>query len=253
MTKKIFLVIFLFSSIFASEEVYAQNDSTDLSPQQEVWPELNIYYKLNENFRLYSILSGSKADQSSYSEGSFAIYLDYFGFKAPISKLNFVGREERFRFRLRAGYLYSTTPPTAEDKIRSSTLRIQTSNTFMITQKLRAYYKGKFDVVIADHEVNARYVPRIILERDFRTEYLTFSAYTYAERFLDFQGRGLNRTRVAVGANLKVSKIIDFETYYLHQFSNGTNVPTVKAVGSRLKFYFSRKEKNTPESGIAHQ
>jgi len=75
-----------------------------------------------------------------------------------------------------------------------------------------------------------------VLERDFRTEYLTFLAYTYAERFLDFQGRGLNRTRVAVGANLKISKIMDFETYYLHQVSNCTNVPTDKAVGSRLKF-----------------
>ncbi|PZX51922.1 hypothetical protein [Algoriphagus chordae] len=224
---------------------YGQNDSTNLEPQQEVWPELNLYYQINDNFRLYSIVSGTKVDQSSYSEGAFSIFVDYFGLKAPISKLNFVGREERFRFRLRVGYLYSTTPPTDDDKIRSSTFRIQTANTFSITPKFRLYYKGKLDMVIADHEFNARYVPRLIVERDFRTEYLTFSAYTYVERYLDFQGRGLNRTRLAAGANLRVSRSIDFETYFLHQFGNGDNVPTVKAIGSRLKIYFSRVKKKT--------
>jgi len=236
----VLLMLLLFAGLYGT---YAQNGS-NLDPQQEVWPELNIYYHINDNFRLYSLISGTKVDESSYSEGAFSVFVDYYGLKAPISKLNFIGREERFRFRLRAGYLYSTTPPTVEDKIRSSTIRIQTANTFSITAKLRAYYKGKLDMVIADREFNARYVPRIILERDFRTEFLTFSAYTYAERYLDFQGRDLNRTRVAIGANLRVSKNIDFETYYLHQFHNGTTVPTVKAVGSRLKFYFSRRQKN---------
>ncbi|WPR77866.1 DUF2490 domain-containing protein [Algoriphagus sp. NG3] len=244
MKEYLFLTLLFFYTVCASTDALAQNDSTELGPLQEVWPELNIYYHINDNFRLYGIISGTKMDESSYNEGAFSIFVDYFGLRAPISKLNFVGREERFRFRLRAGYLYSTTPPTEEDRIRSHTIRIQTANTFSISQKLRAYYKGKLDLGVSNNEFNARYVPRIILERDFRTEYLTFSAYAYAERFLDFQGRNLNRTRVALGANLKVSRTIDFETYYLHQFTNGINVPTVKAVGTRLKFYFSRKEKN---------
>jgi hypothetical protein len=82
---------------------------------------------------------------------------------------------------------------------------------------------------------------------------LTFSAYTFAERYLDFQGKDLDRTRVAIGAILRVSRNIDFETYYLHQFSNPDNVPTVRAIGAKLKFYFSHHEKHNAEISPAKQ
>lgn len=233
------LAFFLLTQSFQS--VLAQNDSTNLEPQQELWPELNVHYRINDNFQLYSVLSGAKTDESSYSEGSYAFFVEYFGWKAPISRLNLVAREEKFRFKLRVGYLYSTSPPSPDDKIRSNTFRVETSNTVSVSQKLRAYYKGKLDMTLSNHKFNARYVPRFELERDFKTEYLTFSGYTFVERYLDFQGKELNRTRVALGANLKVSRLMDFETYYLHQFSNGKNVPKVKAIGTKFMFYFSRK------------
>lgn len=253
MKTPLFLAILPLFFYLVSHKSLAQNDSTSLESFEEVWPEIDLYYQINSNFRIYSVISGTKTDQSSYSEGAFSIYVDYFGLKAPISKLNFVGREERFRFRLRVGYLYSRTPPTDEDQIKSHTFRIQTANTFTITQKLRAYYKGKLDLGRSDQKFVGRYVPRLILERDFRTEYLTFSAYTYAERYLDFQGKDLDRTRLVIGANLRVSKTIDFETYYLHQFTNGNNVPTVKAIGTRLKFYFHRMEKKEENPELSPQ
>lgn len=238
------LGLLLIVSMLLHQKTFAQNDSTSLEATQEVWPELNIFYKINDKFRLYSNISATKSDESSYSEGAFAIYVDYFGLKAPISKLNFIGREEKFRFRLRAGYLYSKNPPSAEDKIATSTFRFQTSNTFSVTPKFRAYYKGRLDLKFSDRHLNARYVPRLMVERDFKTEYLTFSGYFFAERYLDFQSKGLNRTRIALGANLRVSSNIDFETYYLYQFSNGDNVPSVNAIGTKFKFYFARKEKS---------
>ncbi|MEP0712131.1 DUF2490 domain-containing protein [Algoriphagus sp.] len=249
--KRISLALIILLVIAKSQLALAQGDSTQLTPQQEVWPELDIYYHFNDNFRLYSVVSGTKYDQSSYSEGAFSLFLDYFGFKAPISRLYFVNREERFRFRLRIGYLYSTTPPTDEDQIKSSTFRIQTSNTFSLSAKMRAYYIGRLDVVFSDDGVNARYVPRLRLERDFKTEYLTFSGYTFAERYLDFQGKDLDRTRITLGAILKVSKNVDFETYYLYQFSNPDNVPAVKAIGAKLKLYFYSHEKKTTETSSA--
>ncbi len=249
MTKRIFQFVFFILPLANCQFVFGQSDSTNLDPQQEIWPELDIYYHINENLRLYSVISGTKYEQSSYSEGAFSIFIDYFGIKAPISKLNFVSREERFRFRLRVGYLYSTTPPTEVDKIKSSTFRIQTANTLTINPKLRAYYKGRLDVVFSDNNTHARYVPRLMIERDFKTDYLTFSAYTFAERYLDFQGRDLDRTRIAIGANLRVSRNIDFETYYLYQFENPDNVPTVSAIGVKLKLYFSHlKIKNAEVS-----
>ncbi|SFU02147.1 Protein of unknown function [Algoriphagus locisalis] len=249
---KAYLFVILIYASLAWQSSFAQTDTTAIENQQEVWPELNVYYRINDNFRIFSTLSGTKESSSSYSEGAYSIYLDYFGLKAPISKLNFVGREEQFRFRLRGGYLYSRTPPTVEDEIKSHTIRFQTSNTFSMSPKFRAYYKGKLDMVISNGDFNARYIPHLRLERDFKTEYLTFSGYTFVERYLDFQGRDLDRTRVAAGANLRVSKIIDFEIYYLYQFKNKANVPNVIAIGSRLKFYLSRKVKvSEPEADLS--
>ncbi len=39
-------------AVFSFKDASAQNDSTDLEPIQEVWPELNIYYHINDKVRL---------------------------------------------------------------------------------------------------------------------------------------------------------------------------------------------------------
>src|SRR5271156_6160673 len=49
----------------------------DSSVQKQIWPELEAYYRLNERFRLYGLISGTKSN-SEYTDGTAGIYIDYF-------------------------------------------------------------------------------------------------------------------------------------------------------------------------------
>jgi hypothetical protein len=54
---------------------------------QQLWPEVDLFNKLNQKFRLLALVSGTRLNKSYYSEGSFAIHLDYFAFPR-VRKIN---------------------------------------------------------------------------------------------------------------------------------------------------------------------
>jgi hypothetical protein len=43
-----------------------------------------------------------------------------------------------------------------------------------------------------------------------------------------------------MGLEIKVAMYVNFESYFLYQFPNGTTVDRVSAVGIALKFYLSK-------------
>jgi hypothetical protein len=55
----------------------------DLPSQQQIWPELEGYYRINERFRVYSLVSGTKTN-SQYTDGTAGIYMC----KLPLSSAN---------------------------------------------------------------------------------------------------------------------------------------------------------------------
>jgi hypothetical protein len=85
------------------------------------------------------------------------------------------------------------------------------------------------------------YRPRIKFIRDFKTEYLTFDTYVWAEYFFYLNDNTQNRFRLTAGSDIKVSKNIDFEVYYLYQFQNKPSVEPLNAIGLQLNFFFKSK------------
>ena len=79
-TKLVFFTILL----VCSQQLVAQDSS---GTKQEVWPEVNLFYKLNNKFRLYGQYSATKLKNSSYTDGGWAAYLDYFGLPIVRQKL----------------------------------------------------------------------------------------------------------------------------------------------------------------------
>ncbi len=224
----------------------AAQDSTKKVPQQ-LWPELDVFYKLNQRFRLFALVSGTRLDKSYYSEGAFAIHLDYFGFPA-FRKINTDMDSTRgYYLWLRAGYYYSNTTPSAKKQATENTLQTEINNRFYPGWKSMLTIKNRIDWRIINGELNPRYRPRITWEKDFHTDYIHFTIYTYAEYFLNFGENDQDRFRYCIGGALKVSHMITFETYYLHQFGNGTKVFPLDALAILLKFYLPVKRTHSTE------
>ena len=234
-------IIILLVFIICVSQLRAQDSN---ATKQEVWPEVNLFYKLNNKFRLYGQYSATKLKNSSYTDGGWAAYLDYFGL--PILKKrmakNVRDSTNGYYLWLRFGYMYSTTPPNSEDPFKLHTLVTELNLRYYLPYEILLTNKNRFDWRFKDGDFEPRFRPRLTFEKDLRTAYMYFTPNIYVEYYYYFGAKGFNRFRLSAGIQTKVTKHLEFETYYVHEFDNGQRVNALDAMGLRLKFYYRHKE-----------
>jgi hypothetical protein len=157
---------------------------------------------------------------------------------------------------LRGGYQYTASPREAENPFKEHTFVTEANARAYLPLKFLGTIKNRFDWIFRDNDFNVRYRPRIILERDMKTEYLFFTASAFVEYFIYFGQANLNRFRTQIGVEMRVTKRMNYEVYWNHQFSNSPDVAINDAFGMSFKFYLNRgekifhfKKKNQPEAG----
>lgn len=231
-------LIFLIILLLCCCQLIAQ-DST--GTRQEVWPEVQLYYKLNNKLRIYANYSATKLKSSSYTDGGYGAYLDYFTYPSRLRKKidpNLRDSTRGYFLWLRGGYMYSTTPADSKDPFKLYTIVTEANTRFYLPYHIILTNKNRFDWRIIDGSFEPRYRPRLTLEKDMRTEYLYFTPHIFGEYYVYFNQKGLNRFRLNAGIQTKFTAHIEFETYYTHQFDNGKNANALNAMGLALKFYF---------------
>ena len=73
---------------------------------------------------------------------------------------------------------------------------------------------------------------------------MTFNAYAWSEYFFYLNDNTEDRLRIAIGAQIKVLKWLEFETYFMHQFQNKQYVAPLNAIGIQFDLYFRSKNYN---------
>ncbi|ULQ54125.1 DUF2490 domain-containing protein [Flavihumibacter fluvii] len=225
----------------------AQDAMAQLSQKaQEVWPATDAYYSINPKFRLYGTISGTKREESSYSDGAIGLFVDYFTFpvvkKIHPSYAHADSLPGRFMY-LRAGYQYSATPESSEDPFKESMIVTEANARFYLPWTMLLTWKNRFDWRISNGEFNSRYRPRLNVEKDLQTEYLTFTAYGFVEYFANVGNSAVNRFKTQLGVELKVLKHVNYEVFWNHQFEHQPEIQSVDAFGMTLKIYMARKAK----------
>lgn len=226
---------------------------------EEVWPTIDVYYKLNQKSRLYGTLSGTKTDSSNYSDGGIGIFYDYFTFPPKFAKSFLPNRNDSLPGKfmwLRGGYQYTASPRESENLFKEHTFVTEANARVYLPLKFLGTIKNRFDWIIRDNDFKSRYRPRIVLERDLKTEYLFFTASAFVEYFVYFGQSNLNRFRTQIGVEMRVTKRMNYEVFWNHQFSNSPDVAINDAFGMSFKFYLNRgdkilhfKKKNQPQAG----
>ena len=221
--------------------LYAQDSST---PPKQIWPEIDIYYRFNDRFRLYSKLTSTRLNNAN-TDGTAGIYLDYFALpwfrKKDIVRLNDTLRG-RYLW-LRTGYSYSQTPPGTAKPIDQSIIETTGNGLYYLPADILLTVTNRFDWLFKNNEFDPRYRPRLKFDRNFRTEYAYFNFYFYGEYYIYFNDNSQDRFRLEIGFEAKVLKTMSFQTYYLHQFPNDGTVSAIDAIGLQANFYFKKKQK----------
>jgi hypothetical protein len=232
--KSFLLIAFLFSSNL----LLAQ----DSAVQKQVWPELEAYYRINERFRLYSLISGTRSN-SEYTDGTAGIYIDYFALPWLRGRNNteLSDSSKGYYWWFRMGYSYSDAPPSDKKKV-VNVFETETNNSFHLPEDIILQTRNRLDWRWVNGEFQPIYRPRVKFVRNLKTEYLTFNAYLWSEYFFYLNDNTQDRLRLTFGVEIKVLKFLDFETYYLHQFQNKQYVEPLNAIGLQFDLYFKSKK-----------
>jgi hypothetical protein len=227
-----------------------------LKAQDEIWPELDVFYRFNEKFRLYTLFSGTQLKSTSnYSDGQAGIYLDYFAYPF-LRNRDTVRRNRRGDYLwFRMGYLYASSAPEAEDKFRDHIIATEANVKFYLAWNFRLTAKNRLDWRISNGDFGLRYRPRLTFEHDLKTEYMTLTPYIYVEYYFNPGNTAVDRLRLTGGGEFRVTKIMNTEIYYMHQFPIGVNSESVDALSIAFKFYFplrprsivGNRKRNVPE------
>lgn len=217
-----------------------------LSSTEEIWPEVDLYLKVNDRHRLYFMVSGSRKRNSYFSEGSVGIHYDYFISRKKTFIKEAMDSTRSYNFWVRGGYMYATSPPNEDDVFREHTIVTEANQRFYLPDHWLLTNKNRLDWRDRNGEFFFRYRPRLHIERDFKTGYATFTSYLYAEYFVNFGKSNLNRFRLCVGNEFWLFRFLSFEIYYLYQFPNKPDIDKVNAVGVAAKLYFHARVGKKP-------
>ena len=228
--QKLFLIGVLLLNV---NSLFAQD-----SVQKQFWPELDIYYRINERFRIYSSISGTESN-SAYTDGTAGVYLDFFAFPWLRGRLNpeISDTTRGYYWWFRAGYSYSNSPP-GEKRKEVNIFETETNNTFNLPADIVLHSRNRLDWRWVNGDFQPIYRPRIKFVRNLRTAYLTFNIYLWSEYFFYLNDNNQDRLRLTIGSEIKVLKNLDFEVYFLHQFQNKQYVASLNAVGIMFDLYF---------------
>jgi hypothetical protein len=231
--KTIFVCVILLSG----KMLTAQDSST---PKQ-IWPEVDVYYRVNEKIRFYGAISGTRSN-SAYTDGTAGVYVDYFAIPWLRGKKYFELHDTAMGYYwwFRLGYSYSDSPPSDKEKV-VNIFETETNNNFHLPEEIILQTRNRFDWRWVNGDFQPVYRPRAKFIRNFKTEYLTFNAYIWSEYFFYLNDNADDRFRLTFGSEIKVTKNLDFEVYYLIQFANRPGVEPLNAVGIQLDFYFKSK------------
>jgi len=235
--KKITFLIFLSVLLQYPVSTLAREIKSD-TLTQEVWPEVDAYYRFNQALRLMGAFTATKA-HTAYADGALALNLDYF----TLRSLRQSGRDmdmdstRGYYQWFRAGLKYKRPDPTSKNPAPVYSIRTESNTRFYPGWKSLISLRNRFDFQDKSGFWTVIYRPRVTWEKDFRTTYLYFLAYTYVEYYAYFHNGNRNTLSAALGAQVKVSRLIVFDAYYLYQFQHEPLVNQLSAIGIRIRFY----------------
>jgi hypothetical protein len=227
-------LFFFLLPFFIADQVQADDTST------QFWPEVDVYYKLNEKSRLYFSYSATKLDdRQSYADGSLAGYFDFY-------TLPLLGRRQRpsvdagrsKTLMIRAGYYFVRTPSGSPDPSTEQTPTLETHLRVPLPYLMLLTDRNRFDFRFVDGDYQPRYRNRLKLERSFKVWRLEVNPYAYAEAFYDWEYDKFRRFRYCAGSELTLGRHMILESYYIRQKDTVSSPTYLNAIGMAWQFYF---------------
>ena len=215
--------------------IQAQTSATE-NEQKQFWPEVDVYWRLKPNVRLFFVASRTK-ETGQTTESEFGAHIDIF-VKRMIKLKRVAGlhidESKESPLMLRAGYrTIASSGNTTEHRLvfeGTPRLPLKVGAVASIRNRLELRFQDRF---------SWRFRHRPMLEREFAIGSYHITPFVRAEFYYDSKPSKWSRTAIAAGCVFPIRKRWELEVYFEHQNDTaGTSNRQINAVGVALSLHF---------------
>ena len=208
-----------------------------LGQTKQLWPEVDVFVKINPRVRLYFSAAGTKENGES-TDADFGASIDVH--VKPLVSLKNKRSDNRDESKsklmlLRAGFHYipSREGPTENRIVLEAIPRVP------LKAGLVASARNRVDLRFIDSDFSWRFRHRLGIERNFAIGSYEITPYARAEFYYDSTYGKWSRTALTGGCIFPIRKHSEMEAYYEHQ-NKTEKSPNLQlsAIGIQLNLYF---------------
>ena len=226
----------------ASGNLIAQNSSL------EIWPETDIWYRLDSSWRLSSFIALSKNVESKYRELSVLVQADYaWGHLKRIFKARLLDDTRAQTVKawmargglMEGGSLGDHADNYTEDMVFAELhRRMPLKGNVLLSQRLRGDFRWlSHDPV--EYSYRIRY--RIMAEKEFASSRRSIVPYVSAESFWDSRYSTFKRLRIIGGTTVAWGRPLALEGNITYQYDAKASVTNLYALNIILHLFFETK------------
>jgi Protein of unknown function (DUF2490) len=185
---------------------------------EEFWPELDLWYRFTDAWRLEFVSSGTRDDSGDKTDGSAALYVDY-RMNDPIS--------------WRVGFQYQNTLPDSpgQNNTVEHLVSLDFNYRWHLGDEVLMTDRTRLDFQDIESVESYRVRNRLRFERPFKLTRTTLTPYFNAEVYYDSRYDGLSRLRLEAGSIISLGKIWEADLYIGGQQNYQPTDKTTLALG----------------------
>ena len=219
--------------LWMAASVQAQTPEREAAKQ--FWPEIDVYWRLKPNVRLFFMVARTKETGKS-TETDVGASVDLF-VKKMVKLKRVAGRHvdesKESPLLLRAGYHRIVSSDESEDR-----LAFEAIPRYPLVGGAVVSARNRIELRFRD-EFSWRFRTRIMGEREFAVGSYNITPYLRAEFYYDSSVTKWSRTAITAGATFPIRKRSEIEIYFEHQNDTSSSPNRqVNAVGVAFSIHF---------------
>ena len=209
------------------------------SARSQFWPELDVFYRLDSQWRLFALTSITREREIQYTDWQIGAHLEFSFYPLPPLMKVMATDFERFRaFQFRVGYTYARAVGGNSGDYQEHRGIVEASVRIPVTELLLLSDKNRVDLRGVNGSFSSRYRNRIRVERQTETDFVTLNPFLSAEFFYDSRYETWSRQLYSAGIEWTLSGGTLLETSYQRQTDSQPSTSAVNALGLTVSVFY---------------
>jgi hypothetical protein len=209
--------------------------------QSETVPQVDAYFKLSEEFRLYTSASLTQSVSEGTSDGGAGVFLDLLTF-TPIILDALLDQLDSERNRYLWGRIGVTVSGIHEGFALSNgfsekSLVIEANGRYPLSSEFWVVFRARTDLRELNGDRSNLYRVRLGVEKSYSVLRMTMIPYARAEFFYDTRFNAVSREIYQTGVEVRLNQRFRIEPYYAFQNDSRTSPARLDRFGLVLKYY----------------